>query len=81
MGKKSKNSGIRRPQAGTLKNAVYLMEPDLHLFEGVVALLRILSESSEPIDPIAIEPVAQIAGEATERLLSQWRASTEMLQS
>ena len=53
------------------------MEPDLKLLEGVVSLLRSLSDTSDAVEPIAIEALANMAGLPVDRLSAVWREAME----
>lgn len=48
------------------------MEPDLRLLEGTVSVLRVLSETSDSVEPVALEAIAHLAGESLERVTLQW---------
>lgn len=53
------------------------MEPDLKLLEGIVSLLRSLSDTSDAVQPIAIEALAHMAGLPVYRLSAVWREAME----
>jgi hypothetical protein len=55
------------------------MEPDLRLLEGTVSILRSLSETSDAVEPVALETIAHLAGETVERLTLRWRAACNIL--
>lgn len=55
------------------------MEPDLRLLEGTVSVLRSLSETSDAVEPVALEAVVHLAGEAVERVTSRWREASDVL--
>lgn len=55
------------------------MEPDLRLLEGTVSLLRSLSETSDAVEPVALEAIAHVAGETLERVNSAWRGACDAL--
>lgn len=51
------------------------MEPDLHLLQGFVSVLRSLSETTDGAEPVALEAIAYGAGETPERVMSGWRGA------
>ena len=53
------------------------MESDLKLLEGVVSLLRSLSDTTDAVEPIAIETLAHMAGSPVDRLAAVWREAME----
>lgn len=55
------------------------MESDLRLLEGTVSVLRGLSETSDAIEPVALEAIAHLAGEAVERVTARWREACGVL--
>lgn len=55
------------------------MESDLRLLEGSVSVLRSLSETSDAIEPVALEAIAHLAGETVERVTSRWREACDAL--
>ena len=55
------------------------MEPDLRLLEGTVSVMRSLSETSDAIEPVALEAIAHLAGETVERVTSRWRETCDIL--
>lgn len=55
------------------------MEPDLRLLEGTVSVLRSLSETSDAVEPAALEAIAYLAGETVERITSRWRETCDQL--
>ena len=55
------------------------MESDLRLLEGSVSVLRSLSETSDAIEPVALEAIAYLAGETVERVTSRWREACDVL--
>lgn len=55
------------------------MEPDLRLLEGMVSVLRSLSETSDAVEPVALEAIAHLAGETVERVTSRWREACDLL--
>jgi hypothetical protein len=54
------------------------MESDLRQIEGMIALLVILSEASEPIEPAALAVVARAGQAAHDGLSHQWRRGLGM---
>lgn len=55
------------------------MEPDLRLLEGTVSVLRSLSETSDAVEPVALEAIAHLVGETVERVTSRWREACDVL--
>ena len=55
------------------------MEPDLKLLEGTVSILRSLSETSDAVEPIALEAMARLTGETVERITLRWREACDIL--
>lgn len=55
------------------------MESDLRLLEGSVSVLRSLSETSDSVEPVALEAIAHLAGETVERVTSRWREACDAL--
>ena len=55
------------------------MEPDLRLLEGTVSVLRSLSETSDAVEPVALEAIAHLAGATVERVTSRWRQTCDVL--
>jgi hypothetical protein len=55
------------------------MEPDLRLLEGTVSVLRSLAETSDALEPVALEAIAHLAGEGVERVTSLWREARDVL--
>ncbi len=55
------------------------MEPDLRLLNGTVSVLRCLSETSDAVEPVALQAVAHLAGEVLERIDAGWREATGVL--
>jgi len=55
------------------------MEPDLRLLEGTVSVLRSLSETSESVEPTALEAIAYLAGETVERITLRWRETCDVI--
>jgi len=54
------------------------MELELRTLAGVIATLRIFSETDEPVEAIAISILARCGGEAVETLSSHWRSIREI---
>jgi len=78
MGRKARRGASRGDQT-ILRNALDHMEPDLKLLEGTVSVLRTLSETSDAVEPIAMEAVAYLAHETIGRLSSRWRQARDVL--
>ena len=49
----------------------------MKLLEGVVSLLRSLSDTTDAVEPIAIETLAHMAGSPVDRLAAVWREAME----
>lgn len=47
-----------------LRDALFRLEPDVRLLDGVVTALRILGEAQEPIEPIALAALARCGTDA-----------------
>jgi hypothetical protein len=60
-----------------VKDAVHDMEPALRHLEGVVALLTILGEAQDQIEPVALSALAKSARQIFEALSVSWRAAFE----
>lgn len=78
MGKRSERDYARREEEGLL-DQLDRMEPDLRLLEGTVSVLRALSETSDGVEPVALEAIAHLAGESLERVALRWRESCNVL--
>lgn len=77
----SRQSGRRNLQQEepVLHDLLDLMEPDLRLLEGTVSVLRGLSETSDAVEPVALEAIAHLTGETVERITSRWREACDVL--
>ena len=53
------------------------MEPDLRLLQGLLALLRGLSETSDAIEPIALAALARLCEGPVERMDLCWREAVD----
>lgn len=62
-----------------VRNLLDRMEPDLRLLEGTVSVLRLLSETSDAVEPVALEAIAHLAGETVERVILRWRDTYDEL--
>jgi hypothetical protein len=71
MGKRSERDYARREKEGLL-DLLDQMEPDLRLLEGTVSVLRALSETSDGVEPVALEAIAHLTGESLERVTLRW---------
>jgi hypothetical protein len=78
MGKRSDKYHARQNEKGLL-DLVDQMEPDLRLLEGTVSVLRALSETSDAVEPVALEALAYLAGESLERVALRWREACGVL--
>lgn len=65
--------GSRRDQAARLQDLLHRMEPQLRLLQGAVVVLRALSETTDSIEPIALEALAHLTGEPVEQITACWR--------
>lgn len=63
----------------TVRDLLFEMEPQIQLLEGVVALLRILGESQDSVEPVALATLADCCGNAVSELSSSWRAARDAL--
>lgn len=78
MAGRSGRHGISRYET-EVRDLLDGMEPDLRLLEGTVSVLRSLSETSDAMEPVAIEAVAYLAGETLERVVVSWREAYGVL--
>jgi hypothetical protein len=78
-GKQGKRSNHRTPDQPSVRDLLFSMEPEIQLLEGVVALLRILAEADDSIEPVAIAAVADCCGEAVSEVSTSWRAALAAL--
>lgn len=62
-----------------LRDLLDRMESDLRLLEGTVSVLRGLSETSDAVEPVALEAITHLAGETVERITSRWREACDVL--
>jgi hypothetical protein len=53
------------------------MEPELRQLLSIAALLEILSQANEPIEPLALEALAAMANQSTRNLDCLWRAANK----
>lgn len=74
-------SGQRRSKLDeeAARDLIDRMEPDLRLLEGTVSVLRSLSETSDAVEPVALEAIAHLAGATVERVTSRWRQTCDVL--
>lgn len=56
-----------------VKDAIHAMEPELRHLEGVVALLAILGEAQDSVEPAALSVLANSCRQALEPLSNSWR--------
>lgn len=80
MAKRSGQSEIRA-RDDRLAAVLDHMEPDLILLKGTVSLLQALSETSDAVEPVALEAVGRLADEVTERLTADWREACGVLRA
>lgn len=66
-----------RSVSSVAKDAVRDMEPELRHLEGVVALLTILGEAQDSVEPVALSALAKSARQIFETLSVSWRAAFE----
>lgn len=71
----------RREAPRDVRAALLDMEPELRQIEGVVNLLVVLSEASEPIEPAALAVVARAGQLAHDGLSRHWRRSLGMVRT
>lgn len=62
-----------------LSLALDQMEPQLRLLQGVVAVLKGLSETADAVEPIALEAIAHLAGETVQQVVDHWREARDAL--
>jgi hypothetical protein len=53
------------------------MAPELRHLEGVVALLTILGEAQDLVEPVALSALAKSARQIYEALSASWRSALE----
>jgi len=70
-----------RPIRGSVREAIYEMETDLADLHGFVALLTILSEAQDSIDPAALSVLARSGRSTYEALSTAWRMAFEGIRS
>lgn len=75
---KSSHLAKRADLGVQLNDRLLDMELELRTLAGVIAALRIFSETDEPVETIAISILARCGGEAVETLSSQWRSIREI---
>jgi hypothetical protein len=56
MGRSRQAGGNREED---LRDALFRLEPDVRFLDGVVMALRILGETQEPIEPVALAALAR----------------------
>lgn len=56
-----------------MRDLLYHMEPQLRLLQGTAMVLRVLSGTSDSIEPVAFEAVALLTGEPVEQIMTCWR--------
>lgn len=73
----AKTRKAQKPPDAAVKDTVRLiileLEPPLRQMESVMALLTILSQATEPIEPAALSAPAQAGQAAHEQLAGQWQ--------
>ncbi len=70
-------AGRAAQDRGDVVDLLLEMEPELRLLEGVVATLRILSETADQVDPVALAMLACTGGEALDELTATWNGLRE----
>jgi hypothetical protein len=78
MGKRSGNVDDGENGA-VLCVALDQMEPNLRLLQGVVAVLKGLSEAADAVEPIALEAIAHLAGETVQEVVDRWQEAREAM--
>ncbi len=64
-----------------MQELLHRMEPQLRLLQGVVVVLRALSDTTDSIEPIALEALAHLAGEPVEQITACWRDALDTIGS
>lgn len=64
-----------------LRSVLLEMEPPLRQIEGILALLTILSEATEPVEPNALAVLTRAGHSAHEELLCQWHEGIDAVQT
>ena len=59
--------------------SLFAMEPELRTLEGMIAILRVLGEADDAVDPACLSLLANCAGEAVSTLSDNWRSGMEGL--
>lgn len=72
---------FRRDQAAGLQDLLHRMEPQLRLLQGAVVVLRALSDTTDSIEPIALEALAHLTGEPVEQTTVCWRDALDTVGS
>lgn len=70
-------SGPHQPIDSAVKDIVFDMEAELRNLHGLVALLRVLSEAQDSIEPITLSVLANSGRRTYESLSSAWQAAFE----
>jgi hypothetical protein len=65
--------------SASVKDAVYDMESELRHLQGLIALLTILGEAHDSVEPVALSALARSGRETSEALLTGWRTAFEGL--
>lgn len=78
MGRRSGRRDLQ-PEELVLRDLLDRMEPDLRLLEGTVSVLQGLSETSDAVEPVALEAIAHLAGVTVERVTARWREACDVL--
>lgn len=73
MARKPRNKSDTRKIDAPLRSRLFEMEQPLRQIEGVSALLVILSQAGEPIEPAALAVLATAGHSGHEELLRVWR--------
>lgn len=72
---------FQRDQAVRLQELLHRMEPQLRLLQGVVVVLRALSDTTDSIEPIALGALAHLTGEPVEQITACWRDALDTIGS
>jgi hypothetical protein len=59
--------------------SLFAMEPELQTLEEMIAILRVLGEADDAVDPACLSLLADCAGEAVSTLSDNWRSGMESL--
>lgn len=71
----------RNKQVDQIGANLFAMEPELRTLEGMIAILRILGDADDAVDPACLAFLANFGGEALNTLSVSWHSSMENLRT